>query len=85
MIDISGDGVDNVRFTTHQERNIAIRAGLTINGLTLANENPELDAYYLYFVIGGPGSFVFRVRDYEDYKRGILLKLIKEIDLRFSS
>jgi Protein of unknown function (DUF1194) len=85
VIDISGDGVDNVQFTTHEERDIAVRAGLTINGLAIANENPMLDAYYRHFVIGGPGAFVFRVHDYEDYRRGILLKLIREINTRFSS
>ncbi len=83
VIDISGDGMDNVRYSTHEERDWAVGAGLTINGLVILNETPKLDDYYRYHVIGGRESFVFAVKDYPDYATGIRLKLVREISLKF--
>ncbi len=85
VIDISGDGLDNVRFSTRSERDAAIRAGLTINGLAILNETPKLDEYYLTHVVGGPESFVIKANDYDAFAEAILKKLLKEINLRFSS
>ena len=83
VIDISGDGMDNVTYTTLAARDRALRAGMTINGLAILNETPELDKYYDYNIIGGPEAFVIRARDYEDYADAILRKLLREINLRF--
>lgn len=83
VIDISGDGMDNVTYTTLAARDRALRAGMTINGLAILNETPELDKYYDYNIIGGPEAFVMKARDYEDYADAILRKLLREINLRF--
>lgn len=85
VIDISGDGVDNVRYSTYGERNTAVLAGMTINALAILNETPDLDAYYRAHVIGGPAAFVMAADDYQDYLDAILRKLVREIDLRFAS
>ena len=80
VIDISGDGMDNVGYSPHRARDRALRAGITINGLAILNETPRLDDYYHYNVIGGPNSFVIKANAYEDYAAAILRKLIREID-----
>ncbi len=57
----------------------AAAAGITVNGLTILNEDPTLDSYYLSRVIVGADAFVLVANDYEDFGRAIRLKLITEI------
>ncbi|MGI9424984.1 MAG: DUF1194 domain-containing protein [Hyphomicrobiaceae bacterium] len=80
VIDISGDGMDNVGYSPHRARNRALRFGVTINGLAILNETPRLQEYYHHNVIGGPDAFVIKANRYEDYADAILRKLIREID-----
>ncbi len=82
VIDISGDGKDNVRGTPQQARDLAVAQGVTINGLAIANEAPDLFDYYRTNIIGGPSSFALAVRDYNTYPAAILRKLVREIDTR---
>lgn len=82
VVDISGDGEDNLRGTPRTERDTAIAMGLTINGLAIANEVPGLVEYYRANVIGGRSAFVLDARDYQDYPRAILRKLVREIEAR---
>lgn len=79
VVDISGDGKNNVMDAPETARDEAILAGLTINGLAIINEAPDLTAYYRSTVIGGPGAFVITANDYDAYARSILRKLIREI------
>jgi Protein of unknown function (DUF1194) len=83
VIDISGDGLDNVSYSTHEERDSAVLAGVTINALAIRNEVPDLDVYYRSYVIGGPEAFVITAKDYQAFSDAILRKLIREIKLRF--
>jgi Protein of unknown function (DUF1194) len=85
VIDISGDGIDNVQYSTHGARDGATRVGLTINGLAILNEDAKLDVYYKANVIGGPHAFVMTAQNYQDYAAAILRKLLREIDLRLAS
>jgi hypothetical protein len=79
VIDVSGDGSNNNgRFPTYA-RDDAVAAGITINGLAILNEEPGLDLYYEQRLIGGLGAFVIPARDFEDFGRAILAKLIREI------
>lgn len=79
IIDVSGDGRANFGVLPDTERDIAVADGITINGLTILNEEPELDSYYEAHVIGGPGSFVMIATDYADFARAIRLKLLREL------
>ena len=79
VVDISGDGVNNVNVPPHAARDAAVRAGVTVNGLAIVNETRDLASYYRHNVIGGPGSFVVEAQDYEDYIDAIRRKLIREI------
>ena len=79
VIDVSGDGRTNQGARPGDVRDEAVKAGVTINGLAILNEDPYIDGYYLYHVIGGTGAFVMTATDYEDFFKAMLEKLIKEI------
>ncbi len=79
VIDVSGDGENNVHAPPGGARDAAVRAGVTINGLAILNEFDRLDDYYRRNVIGGPGAFVEVARDYDDFAAAMLRKLLREI------
>ena len=79
VIDVSGDGRTNQGAHPSRIRDLAVAAGITVNGLAILNEDLYVDRYYLYNVIGGTGAFVMTATDYEDFAEAILAKLIKEI------
>ena len=79
VIDISGDGRDNVTDAPGRHRDDAVAAGVTINGLAIENEEKDLRLYYRNFIIGGPGAFVIRTKRYTDYGEAMKKKLIREI------
>ncbi|MEM7171894.1 MAG: DUF1194 domain-containing protein [Pseudomonadota bacterium] len=79
VIDISGDGRTNQGARTESQRDLAVEEGVTINGLAILNEDPYIDGYYLYNVIGGTGAFVMSATNYEDFSAAMLEKLVKEI------
>ncbi len=79
VIDVSGDGHNNMGGYSIAATPRAVAAGITVNGLPILNEEPMLERYYLVHVIGGAGAFVLAADDYEDFARAIRLKLITEI------
>ncbi len=79
VIDISGDGVNNNGRDLAPAREDALRAGLTINGLPILWDYPELDGYYRERVIGGPGAFAAVAHDFADFGDALLGKLVREI------
>lgn len=81
IIDISGDGRTNQGDSPAPVRAHAVLSGITVNGLVILNEEPQLSSYYLARVIGGPGAFVLQVDDFEDFALAIRLKLIREIEV----
>jgi len=52
---------------------------VTINGLAIENEEPQLADFYRRSVIGGPGAFVIAAADYQDFVEAIRLKLLREL------
>jgi hypothetical protein len=79
-IDVSGDGRANQGVSPGPVRAHAASQGITVNGLAIVNEEPELLSYYQAYVIGGPGAFVLYADDYDDFGRAIRMKLIREIE-----
>lgn len=79
VIDISGDGVNNAGRPVAEARAAALAAGITINGLPILTEYPELDAYYRDNVIGGRDAFVVVAKDFSVFSNAILGKLVREI------
>jgi Protein of unknown function (DUF1194) len=79
VIDVSGDGETNWGPSPDRVRDRVVAAGITINGLAIANEQPALGEYYRAHVIGGTGAFVVTATDYADFARAIRIKLMQEI------
>src|SRR6267142_4017291 len=67
VIDISGDGSNNLGRPAEQARDEAVRAGIRINGLPILAVEPDLDQYFRQNVIGGPGAFIIPVKSYDAF------------------
>ena len=84
VIDVSGDGHETpLQFgeamALPEAHRRAKRRDVTINGLAIVTDDPNLTAYYEHKVIRGPGSFVITANGYPDFARAIKLKLLREI------
>jgi Protein of unknown function (DUF1194) len=93
IIDVSGDGTNNSGRAVTEARDQAIATGVTINGLAIINNKPNLGysahtqppgglpLYYKQNVIGGPNSFLIVVEDFNSFADAMSNKLAKEIDV----
>ena len=93
VIDISGDGTNNSGRPITEARDQAIATGVTINGLAIINDKPNLGysahtqppgglpLYYKQNVIGGPNAFLIVVEDFNSFADAMANKLAKEIDV----
>jgi Protein of unknown function (DUF1194) len=87
VIDVSGDGSNNMGPPVTIMRDEVLAAGITINGLPImlngaygtGPSTPYLDVYYEDCVIGGPGSFVIAIKEREQFKEATRTKLVQEI------
>jgi hypothetical protein len=90
VIDVSGDGTNNMGPPVTLMRDDVLGAGITINGLPIMLDRPNtygmwgmqfehLDIYYEDCVIGGPGSFVISIKNREQFKEATRTKLVLEI------
>jgi len=92
-VDVSGDGIENSAGPVHssftktvrhlreiaEARVIARNLNITVNGLAILTEVPDLDRWYEANVKSGPGSFVMAVETYADFANAMLEKLLREI------
>ncbi len=84
VVDISGDGPESDPWAKGAlklpaARTIADSRAVIVNGLAIETDVPDLTQYYRENVITGPGSFAIRARDFQDYKRAIVDKLLREL------
>lgn len=85
VIDVSGDGPNNMGIPVVVARAPVVAAGITINGLPIMIKQPgsfsipDLDAYYEQCVIGGFGAFLVVVRSADQFAEAIRRKLVLEI------
>lgn len=86
VIDISGDGPNNQGETVTSARDRAVGEGIVINGLPLMTRGGQwgfdidrLGDYFRDCVIGGPGSFVYPVNDWDGFAEAVRRKLVLEI------
>ena len=91
VIDVSGDGPNNMGDAVTNARDRVLARGMTINGLPLMTEDDsitsrynidDLDAYYTACVIGGSGAFVLHVTDWAEFEEAVRRKLVLEIASR---
>ena len=87
VIDVSGDGPNNMGVPVLEARAAALEKGITINGLPIMLHTrydgmfsiDDLDVYYENCVIGGPGAFLVTVESIDRLAQAIRRKLVLEI------
>jgi uncharacterized protein DUF1194 len=90
VVDVSGDGINNMGPPVTMMRDDVLAAGIVINGLPIMLNRPNtygmwgmqfehLDIYYEDCVIGGPGAFVISIKNREQFKEATRTKLVQEI------
>jgi hypothetical protein len=85
VIDVSGDGPNNMGRGVVQARDEAVAKGITINGLPVVMKRPgyldidQLDLYYEDCVIGGRNAFSIPIREKSQFTQTIRTKLVMEI------
>jgi hypothetical protein len=78
VVDVIGDGSSNDGVSPAPVRDRMVAAGITINGLCILHEEPDLLAYYTEAVIGGPGHFAVTCASFHDFTEAMRRKLIRE-------
>ena len=86
VIDVSGDGPNNMGIPVESAREAVVSDGITINGLPIMIKAPggfaaipNLDVYYEDCVIGGFGAFTVVVHSADQFAEAIRRKLVLEI------
>ena len=86
VVDVSGDGRETPPHEAvvliDQARVMAMARGVTVNGLAILNEEPDVAQWYRDNVQTGPDSFVMSVASYQDFAEAMRRKLLKEIEYR---
>ncbi|MPR11514.1 DUF1194 domain-containing protein [Microvirga tunisiensis] len=83
VINIIGNGPDNVNEDAQGARDAALALGFTINGVVLGHD-PDVIAYFQQKVVGGPGSFVEHVPSPEGMAEVLRRKFINDIVIGFA-
>lgn len=60
-------------------RDAAVAAGITINGLPILTDVPDLDNYFLDYAIGGDEAFVQAAANFSDFEAAVKAKIKREI------
>jgi Ca-activated chloride channel homolog len=79
IVNVIGDGRSNDGIAPGPIRDRMAAADITINGLCILHEEPDLLESYTNEVIGGPGSFAVTCKDYADFTEAMRQKLTREI------
>lgn len=79
VIDIAGDGRNNQGIEPGPVRDRLVDLGVTINGLCVLHEEPDLLESYTSDVIGGVGAFALQCQDYGGFEAAMRQKLRQEI------
>lgn len=80
VLDISGDGVNNVGVGPSYFYQRGLLDGATVNGLVIRGDEPDPVRYYQTDVIFGPDAFVALAENFRDYRSAMREKLLREIE-----
>jgi len=78
VVDVAGDGRSNDGIDPAPIRDRMVAADITINGLCVLREEPDLLSYYTEAVIGGVGHFAVTCASYDDFTEAMRRKLLRE-------
>jgi hypothetical protein len=80
IVDVIGDGRSNDGIAPGPIRDRMAAAGITINGLCILHEEPDLLQSYTDEVIGGPDAFALTCQDYPAFAAAMKQKLAREVN-----
>jgi hypothetical protein len=80
VVNLIGDGRSNDGIAPGPIRDRMAAAGITINGLCILHEEPDLLTSYTSEVIGGPGAFAEVCSDYPAFAAAMHRKLAREVN-----
>jgi Ca-activated chloride channel homolog len=78
IVNVIGDGRSNDGIAPGPIRDRMAAADITINGLCILHEEPDLLESYTRDVIGGPGAFAVTCKAYDDFTEAMRQKLVRE-------
>lgn len=81
VVNVIGDGRSNDGVAPGPIRDRMAAADITINGLCILHEEPDLLASYTAEVIGGPGAFAEICPDYPAFAAAMRRKLARELNV----
>jgi hypothetical protein len=81
VVNVIGDGRSNSGLAPGPVRDRMAEAGITINGLCILHEEPDLLESYTRDVIGGPGAFAVTCQDYPAFAAAMKQKLARELNI----
>jgi Ca-activated chloride channel homolog len=81
VVNVIGDGRSNNGIPPGPVRDRMAAGGITINGLCILHEEPDLLASYTAEVIGGPGAFAVTCQDYAAFAAAMKQKLSREVNV----
>jgi Ca-activated chloride channel homolog len=81
VVNVIGDGRSNSGIAPGPVRDRMAEAGVTINGLCILHEEPDLLESYTREVIGGPGAFAVTCQDYPAFAEAMKQKLARELNV----
>lgn len=81
-LDVSGDGRNNEGASASQTYARLPWGSITVNALVIQGPTREwgISRYFERYVLRGPGAFLVEADGYEDYRRAMEEKLLREID-----
>jgi Ca-activated chloride channel family protein len=80
VVDVIGDGRSNEGIAPGPIRDRMAAADITINGLCILHEEPDLLDSYTREVIGGPGAFAVTCARFADFTEAMRQKLMREVN-----
>jgi hypothetical protein len=84
VVNVIGDGRSNDGIAPGPIRDRMAAAGITINGLCILHEEPDLLQSYTEEIIGGPGAFAVTCQDYPAFAAAMKQKLARELNVPVS-
>jgi Ca-activated chloride channel family protein len=78
IVDISGDGAENVGFTVTRVRREAIAMRVEVNALAIESIGLSITQFYRSWVVT-PGGFVVTARGHTDFARAMRIKIMREL------
>jgi Ca-activated chloride channel homolog len=79
IVDVAADGRANDGVDPSAARDALVARGVTINGLCVLHEEPDLVESFTREVIGGPGAFAQPCPDYAGFAEAMRRKLRREL------